>query len=63
MAVELTRWICDCGGLLDLAAQPHFGVVGSRHPAGVWRFHPSVSLPLDDDTWRTVTLGEGGTRY
>ena len=41
-----TRWRCDCGGLLDLVAQPSFDLeaIAQRKPT-MWRYREAIPLP------------------
>lgn len=59
--ITLSRWKCDCGGLLDLdfdrkdtdpAAWP-------KYPASIFRY--AETMPLEHADWRMVTMGEGQT--
>src|SRR5699024_1058753 len=59
--ITLSRWKCDCGGLLDLdfdrkdtdpAAWP-------KYPVSIFRY--AETMPLEHADWRMVTMGEGQT--
>ncbi|HWQ57478.1 MAG TPA: threonine synthase [Clostridia bacterium] len=52
---------CACGGLwkLDYAPPPFERRLLDQNARGVFRYR--AFLPLEDEAWRVVTLGEGGT--
>ncbi len=52
---------CACGGLwkLDFALPPFDPALVDVHAKGVFRYR--AFLPLGDEAWRSVTLGEGAT--
>lgn len=57
--LDLTRWCCDCGGVLEIVGAPSFDP--ARVDEGdytLWRYQ--AALPLPDDA-TPVTLGEGWT--
>ncbi|WP_411844398.1 threonine synthase [Salinicoccus sp. HZC-1] len=59
--VTLSRWKCDCGGMLDLEYER-----GKINPSG-WPEYPnsmfrySEAMPFDEAVWKQVTMGEGRT--
>ena len=50
---------CDCGGLWELEAElPDFSLEAiDREQWNQFRYHQFMAL--EDDTWRSITLGEG----
>lgn len=59
--ITLSRWKCDCGGMLDLEYER-----GKINPSA-WPEYPNSlfryrdAMPFEDEEWRTVTMGEGST--
>ncbi|BCS87917.1 threonine synthase [Pseudodesulfovibrio sediminis] len=52
------RWLCDCGGLLDLDFKPSLDMGSIRNrPATMWRYWEALPVPSD----AALTLGEGFT--
>ncbi|MGE4192894.1 MAG: threonine synthase [Pseudodesulfovibrio sp.] len=56
--VNVPRWRCDCGGLLDLDFTPHLDPDRlAGRPATLWRYREALPVPDGAE----LTLGEGFT--
>ena len=59
--LETRAYCCSCGGLFELSFTPRrFSLeLVDRHQFNIFRYR--AFMPLDNDVWRDVTLGEGLT--
>ncbi|MBM6616968.1 threonine synthase [Bacillus suaedaesalsae] len=61
--ITMTRWKCDCGGVLDLRKEtPNIDVEAWRqYPNSLWRYVDTMPFANDAMSWREITMGEGQT--
>lgn len=59
--VTLTRWKCDCGGVLNIdKPMPVIDPAAWDHyPNSLWRYVETMPLSSDATMWEAVTMGEG----
>ena len=60
--VDVARWRCDCGGVLDLTGgDPRPSLDDARADAGggLWRWRSALPFAPDDPAPASVTMGEG----
>ncbi len=59
--ITLSRWKCDCGGMLDLDYN-RMSINPSewpRFPDSMFRY--AAAMPVEASVWQPVTMGEGAT--
>lgn len=59
--ITLTRWKCECGGMLDLNYEKNKLNPSDwlKYPNSMFRY--ADAMPLDEAEWQPVTMGEGQT--
>ncbi len=55
------RWLCTCGGLLDLEGPPLDPLPAGEGPRSVWRYRHVLPVAGDGTAWERTTMGEGDT--
>lgn len=62
-AITPSRWKCSCGGLLDLDKEAPIidPAKWNQYPHTLWRYFETMPFEEANNTWQSVTMGEGQT--
>lgn len=63
-SLESNVWKCHCGGLLNLQYEKKpidFEATAISKDHSLWKYIDALPFQKEDDCWRNITMGEGGT--